>query len=73
MRLVGSSRDQRAVLVTASSTYELCKVETSNMMLLVPPSRSDEDRATAIGNVGFHYEVSATPPSYLHPAWPATY
>lgn len=63
MRVVGSDKDQRAVLVTADNTYELCRVETSNMMLLLPPVAEPESEGLIVGNVGYHYEVSLLPSS----------
>eukprot|EP00624_Nannochloropsis_granulata_P007173 evm.model.NODE_661_length_26737_cov_29.280697.9 len=62
LRVVGESRDQSAALVTENATFELCRVETSNMLLLVPPVEAGATIATAAGNASFHYELKRGKP-----------
>lgn len=57
LRLVGGGREQSAALVTGDATYELCRVETSNMLLLVPSLPAGTQEGAAVGNASFHYEV----------------
>lgn len=60
LRVVGESRRQPAALCTDRATFELCRVETSNMLLLVPPLKADAVGASVVGNVSYHYEVRWT-------------
>jgi len=62
LRVVGESREQSAALVTENATFELCRVETSNMLVLVPPVEAGADIATAAGNASFHYELKRSKP-----------
>ena len=62
LRVVGESREQSAALVTENATFELCRVETSNMLLLVPPVEAGAAIATAAGNASFHYELKRSKP-----------
>jgi hypothetical protein len=62
LRVVGESREQSAALVTESATFELCRVETSNMLLLVPPVEAGATIATAAGKASFHYELKRSKP-----------
>lgn len=60
LRIVGRSREEPAALVTDTATFEICRVETSNMLLLVPPLVEDkekEEEGGVIGKVAYHYEV----------------
>lgn len=57
VRVVGSEAGAAAALVTRDATFELCRVETSNMLLLVPPLAPGAAQGEAVGHAAFHYEV----------------
>ncbi len=57
LRVVGCEENAAAALVTRDATFELCRVETSNMLLLVPPLLPGAAAAEAMGRAAFHYEV----------------
>lgn len=62
LRVVGCEKEATVALVTGDATFEMCRVETSNMLLLVPPFAPTAEGAgaggpEAVGHVAFHYEV----------------
>lgn len=62
LRLVGESRDQSAALVTEDATFELCRVETSNLLLLVPALDEGVTTGQAVGTASFHFELKRSKP-----------
>ncbi len=62
LRVVGEALDQPAALVTEDATFELCRVETSNMLLLVPPLEPGASMGVAAGNASFHWELKRSKP-----------
>jgi len=62
LRVVGDGLEHPAALVTETATFEMCRVETSNLLLLFPPIEKVGDIGTAAGNVSFHYELKRSKP-----------
>lgn len=57
LRVVGCEKEATVALVTGDATFEMCRVETSNMLLLVPPMAEGAGAGEAVGRAAFHYEV----------------